>query len=364
MTVQDIAAQLEHLAPLKLAEDFDNVGLLVGRWDSEVSGVLITLDTLENVVEEAVRKKCNLIVSFHPIIFKGLKRITGATYAERAVLKAIENGIAIYCMHTALDNVREGVNGRICDVLNLEKRRILIPKKGVIEKLVTYVPKSAKEALLEKLFEAGAGALGNYTHCSFSGPGEGTFLPGKEANPTLGTRGQLQREEEDQLHLTFTTDKRKPVVEALLEHHPYEEVAYEISRLQNPYQNIGMGMVGELIKPMSTIAFLEFLKSAFKLSAIRHSAIVKDRVLRIAVLGGSGAFAIEAAKSASADVLVTADLKYHEFYQAENRLLLVDIGHFETEQFTKNLLYDYLTEKIPNFAIHLSEVKTNPVNYF
>lgn len=364
MTVAQIAAGLEELAPLPFAEDFDNVGLLVGDPEMEVTGVLVTLDTLEAVLEEAVAKKCNLVVSFHPILFKGLKRITGATYVERVVARAIGQRIAIYSMHTALDNVREGVNRKLCQVLGLERPHTLIPKKGLIKKLVTYVPETARQGLLEKLFEAGAGQVGNYTHCSFSNPGTGSFLPGERARPAIGQPGSLSQEPEQQLHLTFTADREKAVLRTLLEHHPYEEVAYEITSLENAYQHLGMGMVGELNEPMEAASFLKQLKDRLNAPCIRHSPLTGKPVRRVAVLGGSGAFAIEAAKTAGADFLVTADIKYHQFYQAEGRLVIADVGHYESEQFTKNLLVDYLTEKFPNFAIHLSETQTNPVNYF
>ncbi|MDC6354661.1 MULTISPECIES: Nif3-like dinuclear metal center hexameric protein [unclassified Robiginitalea] len=364
MTVKEIADCLEELAPLPFAEDFDNVGLLVGDPGREVTGVLVTLDTLEAVVEEAVEKGCNLIVSFHPIVFKGLKKITGATYVERVVTKAIENRVAIYSMHTALDNVLSGVNGRICDVLGLDNRAVLIPSKGKLRKLTTYVPESGREALLQALFDAGAGQVGNYSNCSFSNTGEGTFLPGADANPTIGSRGNLHREPESQLHLTFTANREQQVLRALRENHPYEEVAYEVTALENSYQQVGMGMVGSLKQALDEKQFLDLLKSRFGTPCIRHSDFTGKKVQRVAVLGGSGAFAIGAARAAGADAYVTADIKYHEFYQAAGELLLADVGHYETEQFTKNLLHDYLTEKIPNFAISLSGTRTNPINYY
>jgi dinuclear metal center YbgI/SA1388 family protein len=364
MNVKEITTLLEEQAPLSFAEDFDNVGLLVGDPAMEVTGILVTLDTLEQVVEEAVSKECNLIVSFHPILFKGMKRITGATYVERMVLKAIQNGIAIYSMHTALDNVREGVNGKICEVLGLENTRILIPKKGVIKKLLTYVPLASKDFLLEKLFEAGAGHLGLYSHCSFTSEGTGSFLPGQQANPTVGSKGNLHLEPEVQVHITFTCDREKEVLRALFAHHPYEEVAYEVTSLENPYDHLGMGMVGELPQALDPKEFLQQVRDRFHCGCIRHTDLPQTPFKRVAVLGGSGAFAIGAAKAAGADILVTADVKYHQFYQAEGKMVIADIGHYETEQFTKNLIAEYLSEKIPNFAISLSETKTNPINYF
>ncbi len=364
MTVTEITSILEELAPLPLAEEFDNVGLLVGNASMEVTGILITLDTLEEVVEEAIDRKCNLIISFHPILFKGLKRITGATYVERVVTRAIENRIAIYSMHTALDNVPGGVSGKMCQVLGLQKTRILMPRSGMIKKLVTYVPEEARDTLLEKLFTAGAGHLGNYSHCSFVSPGTGSYLPEDGAKPAVGTPGNLERAAEAQIHITYRADREGAVLNALFEHHPYEEVAYEVTTLENRYDHTGMGMIGELPEPMAGRDFLKLLSTRFNCPCIRHTRLPDTPLKSVAVLGGSGAFAIGAARAAGADILITADVKYHQFFQAEGQLVIADIGHYETEQFTKNLLAEYLSEKIPNFAISLSETKTNPINYF
>ncbi len=364
MIVKEVTAILEELAPLAYAEDFDNVGLLVGRADTEVSGVLVTLDTLENVVDEAIAKKCNLIVSFHPIIFQGLKKLNGATYVERVVIKAIQHNIAIYSMHTALDNAMEGVNGKICDMLGLGKRKILIPKKGTIKKLSTYVPKADAAVLKEALFAAGAGNIGNYSHCSFTAEGTGSYQAGENANPTKGAIGKTHYEEETQINVTYRKANEAQVLTSLLKNHPYEEVAYELFTLENRDQQIGMGMIGELHVPMVEQAFLKLIKDKMQVSVIRHSKLLGKKVKRVAVLGGSGAFAIAAAKAVKADFFISADLKYHQFYEAENQIVLADIGHYETEQFTKQLLVDHLTKKIPNFAISLSESITNPIKYF
>ncbi|WP_431128090.1 Nif3-like dinuclear metal center hexameric protein [Flagellimonas flava] len=363
MTVQEIANVLEELAPLSHAEDFDNVGLLVGDRNQEVSGILVTLDTLEAVVDEAISKNCNLIVSFHPIIFKGLKKITGSTYVERVVLKAIANNIAIFSMHTALDNSKVGVNAKICEVLGIQNPKILIPKQGTIKKLTTYAPLEAVDTVKSALFKAGAGEIGNYSDCSFSTEGTGSFKPGDSTNPSVGSIGQVHYEKEVQIHVIFSFEKEKAILNALFANHPYEEVAYEITTLQNVNQDIGMGMVGTLENEMEETAFLQYLKKKMNASVVRHSELLGKKVKKVAVLGGSGAFAIKAALKSGADIFVSSDIKYHEFYQAEKRLVIADIGHFETEQFTKDLLVDYLIKKIPNFAISLSESITNPIKY-
>lgn len=363
MIVKEVTDILEELAPLNYAEGFDNVGLLVGNQNSEVTGILVTLDTLENVVDEAIDTKCNLIVSFHPIIFKGLKKITGKNYVERVVIKAIQHDIAIYSMHTALDNSANGVNAKICDVLGLQNRSMLIPQENTIKKLTTYIPKTQAEKLKNSLFNAGAGSIGNYSNCSFTSEGIGTFKANEAANPTIGEVGKRHSENEAQIQVTYQKSKEAGILNALFENHPYEEVAYEIYTLENVNQDIGMGMVGSLTTSLSELEFLNYLKKTMNASCVRHSALLGKPIQKIAVLGGSGAFAIGAAKASGADVFISSDIKYHEFFQAEGKILIADIGHYETEQFTKNLLVDYLTKKIPNFAVRLSESKTNPINY-
>jgi len=363
MTVNDITKVLEELAPLAHAEDFDNVGLLVGNPNMKVNGVLVTLDTLENVVDEAIDKNCNLIVSFHPIIFKGLKKLTGNNYVERVVIKAIANNIAIYSMHTALDNSKMGVNAKICEVLGLENPQILIQKANTIKKLTTYAPLSDVEKVKAALFKAGAGEIGKYSHCSYSLDGIGSFKPENGANPNLGKVGEVHFEKETQINVILSFEKEKQVLKALFETHPYEEVAYEVLTIENTNQDVGMGMIGTLPSEMGETEFLLLVKKRMNASVVRHSKLLGKKVKKVAVLGGSGAFAVGAAMKARADVFVTSDIKYHEFYQAENQMVIADIGHFETEQFTKDLLVDYLTKKIPNFAVSLSESITNPIKY-
>lgn len=364
MIVQDVINHLEALSPLAYAEDFDNVGLLVGDKNAKLSGVLVTLDTLETVVDEAIETNCNLIVSFHPIIFKGLKTLTGNTYVERVVIKAIQHNIAIFSMHTALDNSVLGVNNMICDKLGLINRQILIPKAQTIKKLITFVPKNEADTLRNALFEAGAGSIGNYNNCSFNTEGIGTYKGNEASNPTLGKKGEIHFENETQIAVTFPRHLESKILKALFKTHSYEEVAYEVTTLENKNQQIGMGMIGELEQEMSETDFLNTLKTNMKTETIRHSGLLQKNIKKVAVLGGSGSFAIHAAKAAQADVFVTADLKYHDFFTAENQIVLADIGHYESEQFTKNLLVAYLTKKITNFAIVLSKTNTNPVKYF
>ncbi|PWK19205.1 Nif3-like dinuclear metal center hexameric protein [Xanthomarina spongicola] len=364
MIVQDVINHIETLSPLAYAEDFDNVGLLVGDKNTKITGVLVTLDTLEAVVDEAIESNCNLIVSFHPIIFKGLKKLTGKTYVERVLIKALKNNIAIYAMHTALDNSMLGVNNMICEKLGLKNRKILIPQAQTIKKLITFVPKNEAENLRNSLFEAGAGSIGNYNHCSFNTEGVGTYKGNENSNPTKGKNEEVHKENETQISVTFPKHLESTIVKTLFKNHSYEEVAYEITTLENKNQHIGMGMIGDLENEMSESEFLKLLKNNMKTDCIRHSILLQKNIKKIAVLGGSGSFAIAAAKAAQADIFVTADLKYHDFFMAENQIVLADIGHYESEQFTKNLLVAYLTKKISNFAIVLSRTNTNPVKYF
>lgn len=363
MTVAEITQKFEDLAPLAYAEDFDNVGLLVGDPSQEVSGVLITLDTLENTVDEAKSKDCNLIISFHPIIFSGLKSITGKNYVERVVMQAIKNNIAIFALHTAFDNIADGMGKGMCDQLQLSDREILIPKKKAIKKLTTYVPVDEAAQVKEALFAAGAGNIGNYDLCSFMTKGTGSFRGNQESNPSRGSQGIIHEEKEIQLNLTFEAYREKQILKALFRAHSYEEVAYEIITLDNKNQDVGLGMTGFLPEPMDEMAFLRQVQKSFNAQGIRHSALRDEPINKVAVLGGSGSFAIQEAINAGADAFITADLKYHQYYQAEGKILLLDIGHYESEQFTKKILADFLKEKFSNFAIILSDEDTNPIKY-
>lgn len=363
MIVNDVIKSLEEIAPLGYAEDFDNVGLLVGDKNDEVTGILVTLDTLESVVDEAIKKNCNLIVSFHPIIFKGLKKVNRNTYVGRVVIKAIKNNINIFAIHTAFDNALQGVNSIICDTLGLKNKRILVPQQGTIKKLTTYVPKKEAEKLRIALFKAGAGTIGNYSNCSFNTEGLGTYQGNEQSNPTIGKPGKLHSEVETQISVTFSKHLEPQILNALFKNHPYEEVAFEVTTLDNFNQNMGLGMIGELEKKTDTIEFLQFVKDKMKSSCVKHSKITKKTINKVAVLGGSGSFAIQAAKSANVDVFITSDLKYHDFFTAENQIIIADIGHYESEQYTKNFLADYLSKKFTNFAVVLSTTNTNPVKY-
>lgn len=364
MELHKILPILEEMAPLQYAEDFDNVGLLVGNANREITGILVCHDALESVIDEAIEKKCNLVVCFHPILFSGIKKITGKNYVERAILKAIKHDIAIYAVHTALDNHKKGVNKIFCNALGLTKTKILVPKANFIKKLVTYTIPENAEQLRNALFDAGAGKIGNYEDCSFNSQGIGTYLGNEESNPEIGSRFEFVENTEIKIEVTFEKHLESKVLRALFKNHVYEEVAYEIYSLDNVHQNIGLGMVGEFENALTEADFLQFVKEKMQCGGIRHSELTGKPIKKVAVLGGSGSFAIKKAIASGADAFLTADLKYHQFYEAEGKLLLADIGHFESERFTKNYIVDYLKEKITNFAIVLSDKNTNPVQYF
>jgi len=363
MKIKKIITVLEEMAPLAYAEDFDNVGLLLGNQEDEATGVLVCHDALESVIDEAITKNCNLVVCFHPILFSGIKKITGKNYVERSVLKAIKNDIAIYAIHTALDNHKNGVNKIFCDALGLINTKILIPKPNFIQKLVTYTIPENVEKVRKALFDVGAGKIGNYEDCSFTSQGVGTYMGNENSNPEIGERFEFVEAQEIKIEVIFEKHLQSKILNALFKNHIYEEVAYQIYDLQNTHQNIGLGMVGELEKPISEVEFLETVKTKMQCGGIRHSSLLGKSIKKVAVLGGSGSFAIKNAIQAGADVFLTSDLKYHNFYEAENQMVLADIGHYESERYTKNYIVDYLKEKITNFAIVLSEENTNPVKY-
>lgn len=363
MIVQDICNYIEEIAPLGYQESYDNAGLLVGNPKTELTGGLITLDVTEAVVDEAIAKKCNLVIAHHPIIFGGLKRLTGRNYVERTVIKAIQNNIAIYAAHTNLDNVTGGVNSKICDKLGLKNRKILMPLKDELKKLVVFVPTDHAEKVRNAICEVGAGKIGNYDYCSYNLNGQGTFRGGEDTNPFVGEKGKVHFEDEVRIETIFPKVRQQFILQAMLKEHPYEEVAYDIYPLDNKYHLAGGGMVGYLSEPKDELEFLHELKKIFGLGCIRHTNLLQKKIKKVAVCGGSGSFMLKQALSARADVFISGDFKYHELFDAEGKILIADIGHYESEQFTKDVFYEILMEKFPKFALCLSEVKTNPVNY-
>jgi dinuclear metal center YbgI/SA1388 family protein len=363
LRLKEIITQLEDLAPGAYQEDYDNVGLLVGDPEREVKKGLICLDCTEDVLEEAIRESCDLIICHHPVIFTGLKQLTGSTYVERIVMRAIKNDIAIFASHTNLDSVSHGVSDKLAKELGLNDTKVLQTSSGKLLKLYTFCPAEQADQVRQAIFNAGAGQIGDYSECSYNVEGFGTYLGGPGTNPMEGKAGERQREPEVKMEMILPAHLKAQVIQALVESHPYEEVAYDLIALENTDPRIGFGMIGVLNAPMETSAFLDHVKKTLHADGIRYTKTVSDKVHRIAVCGGSGSFLINDAIRAGADVFVTADIKYHQFFDADERILLVDVGHYESEQFTKDLIYDALTKKIPNFALLFSQINTNPINY-
>ncbi len=364
MKVKEISSYIESFAPLDYQESYDNAGLQTGDPEQEIQAALLCIDVTEEVLREAEKLGAGLIISHHPVIFGGLKKLTGASYPERIIMEAIRKRISIYSAHTNLDAVHQGVNYRIAAKMGLENVKILSPVKGKLRKLVFFVPVDNAAEVREAIFNAGAGKIGEYDMCSFNATGEGTFRGSESSDPFVGVKGKLHTEPEIRVETIFPSERQKNILAALLKTHPYEEVAYDIYPLENEFDRAGMGVIGELKQEIGETGFLDLLKNNFGIPVIRHSKFLEKPVKRIALCGGSGSFLLGKAMASGADAFVTGDVKYHSFFDADGKILMTDIGHFESEQFTTDIFYDLLLKNFPTFAIHLTEVNTNPVNYY
>ena len=364
MNIGEIIQTLESYAPLSYQESYDNAGLLTGDAAWQCTGIICSLDATEEVVNEAVAKGCNLVVAHHPIIFSGVKTITGKNYIERTIISAIKQEVAIYAIHTNLDNAHNGVSMRMAEKLGLQNCRVLDAKVGLLKKLHTYIPVNDAEKVKAALFAAGAGNIGNYSECSFNSEGIGTYKPSEDTNPYIGEQGKRAETKEIKLEVIFEAHQQQQLIKALLQSHPYEEVAYDIVSLDNQYHHVGSGIIGELSEPMPEEIFLQLVAKTFHLSVIKHTNLLQRNVKNVALCGGSGFFLLKKAIAQKANVYITSDVKYHEFFDADNQIVLADIGHWESEQFTVDLLYDILQAKFCNFAVLKTGVKTNPVRYF
>ncbi|QHL86455.1 Nif3-like dinuclear metal center hexameric protein [Nibribacter ruber] len=361
--IKEVIQVMERYAPPAYQESYDNASLQVGNPDAQVTGVLVTLDCTEEVVQEALDRGCNFIVAHHPVIFKALKSLTGKTPVERILLKALQHNIAIYACHTNLDHVHNGVNAKLCQKLGIENTRILQPKPQLLTKLETYVPLEDTEKVLDALHAAGAGQIGEYSDCSFRITGTGRFTPSAHANPHIGEPCKTEETIENKIEVIFPSYKQQQIMRALLQAHPYEEVAHYLVALQNENQEVGAGMVGELKEAMTAEAFVQHVKESLEITTFKHTAWPETPIKRVAVCGGAGSFLIQNAKAAGAQVFLTADLKYHEFFDAGTQMALVDVGHYESEVYTKELFYDILIKTFSNFAVNLSYTNTNPVRH-
>lgn len=364
MKISEIVKSLNQFAPIQLQEDFDNSGLNVGNPDDDVKGVLITIDVTPEVVEEAIEKKCNLIVSHHPLIFGKLKSITGKSYVEKSVMLAIKNDISIYCGHTNYDQIFSGVSSKICDKLELINKEILAPKPGILKKIAVFTPIAYADKLRDAMFKAGAGHVGNYDNCSYNIEGKGSFRGNDSTNQFVGEKGKIHFEDEIKIEMIYPEYLERNIVNSILEVHPYEEVAYDIIKLDNENKLAGLGMMGYLQVETDEKILLDKIKKVFGVDVIKHSTFLGKPIEKIAVCGGSGAFLIEAAKASGAQMFISGDIKYHDYFLAENKIMIVDIGHYESEQFTKEIFYDVIRKKNINFVTHFSEINTNPIKNY
>ncbi len=364
MEIASIIKVLEDFAPLSLQESYDNSGLIIGNPKDEVSKALICLDITEEVLDEAIQDHFDLIIAHHPIIFKGVLKINQKNSIERIIVKAIKNNVSIYAMHTNADNVVTGVNGLIGEKLGLKNTSVLDPKNNLFRKLVTFCPNIKAEEVRDSLIQAGAGQIGNYDGCTFNSEGTGTFRANEKAKPFVGEKGKLHFEPETKIEAIYPVFKEHQIIKALINAHPYEEVAYDILPLKNEFKEFGSGLIGELDSAMNEVDFLNLLKNKFGVEVIRHTALLGKPIMKVAVCGGSGSFLINKAKASGADIFITGDVKYHDFFEAEKKMIIADIGHYESEQFTKDLIRSILMKKIPNFALQISTQNTNPINYF
>lgn len=364
MKIAEVVYFLESIAHPYLQEDYDNTGLLTGDADQDCKGIIVSLDATEEVINEAIGRQCNLVIAHHPIIFTGLKKINGKNYVEKAIITALKNDIAIYAIHTNLDNVIEGVNGRIASKLGLQGISILSVKENTLKKLFTFAPVAMAEQVRNAIFEAGGGHIGNYSECSFNVEGTGTFKGEEATHPYVGKAGIRHHEQEIKIEVIFPAWLEKRIIQALIAAHPYEETAYDIVNLSNSQSRVGSGVIGELAVPEDEISFLNRIREIFMVPVIRHTSLRNHPVKKVSVCGGAGSFLIFKALNSGADFYITADIKYHEFFDANGRMVIADIGHFESEQFTIDLLQEVLEKKFPTFAVLKTGVNTNPVRYF
>ncbi len=363
MKIKEVTDYIESIAPLAYQESYDNAGYICGTPSAELTAVLICLDSTEDVIDEAIKLGCNLVLAHHPIIFSGLKKITGKNYVERTIIKAIKNDITIYVAHTNLDNVLNGVNSKIAAKLGLINCKVLAPQAHTLKKLITFCPENQAEQVRKALFDTGAGSIGNYDECSFNSTGTGTFRAGENTNSFVGKKGSQHQETEIKIETVFPAYLESKLLSVLFKAHPYEEVAYDIIALDTINHTIGAGMIGELPVEMEEMEFLKMIHSKMEAKGIRYTQLLGKKVKKVAICGGSGSFLLKNAFNANADVFITADFKYHQFFDAENRIVIADIGHYETEQYTSELFYELLSKKFSTFAINLSKINTNPIKY-
>ncbi len=363
MKIKDVIGALEMIAPLPLQDGFDNAGLQTGLTDAEVTGALLCLDVTEAVLDEAVSLGCNLVISHHPLLFKPIKSLTGADYVSRCLMKAVKNDITVFSMHTNLDNAFQGVNYKIAEKIGLSNVSILEPKEGLLLKFVTFVPENKAEYVRNALFKAGCGCIGNYDSCSYNTEGIGTFRAGAGTHPYCGRIGELHNENEVRIETVLPAYKKTEILKILSEIHPYEEPAFDFYPLQNAWNMVGAGLMGELVEPETERDFLLRVKTVFETGCIKHSKMTGRLIRNVALCGGAGAFLLPKAVRKSADVFITGEVKYHDYFYYENDILIAEIGHYESEQYTKELFYSIIRDKFPMLNLYMTRINTNPIKY-
>ena len=364
MKLKEIISFFNELAPFALQEEYDNSGLQIGNPEKEIKAALLCIDITEEVLEEALKTGSDLIISHHPLIFKGIRKISGQNMIERIIEKSIKNDIALLSVHTNIDAVAGGVNKKICTKLGLKDTKILTPAKGKLLKLAFFVPVKNAEEVRKAVFNAGAGVIGNYDSCSYNLEGKGSFRAGEETDPYVGEKGKIHFEEEIRVETIMPSYIKNEVISSMIKAHPYEEVAYDIYPLENDWQQAGMGMTGYFEEPMEEHDFLNAVKTVFNAACIKYTSLRNEKIKKVAVCGGSGSSLLSNAISSGSDAFITGDFKYHQFFDADYKIIIADVGHFESEQFTKDLIFRILKDKFPNFALRISKTDTNPVNYF
>ncbi|WP_409251390.1 Nif3-like dinuclear metal center hexameric protein [Bacillus sp. SCS-153A] len=364
----EIISLFETLAPKELAEEGDKIGLQIGRLNQKVDKVMVTLDVLEEVVDEAIEKGVNLIIAHHPPLFRSLKAVRTDTVQGRMIEKLIKNDISVYAAHTNLDVAKGGVNDLLAEALGLKETKLLLPTyKEKLKKIAVFVPEEDAAKVRKALGDAGAGHIGNYSHCSFSMEGTGRFLPGEGTNPHIGEQGILEEVNEVKIESIYPSHLEKKVMKALFTSHPYEEVAYDVIPLENEGESLGLGRVGKLDSPMSLEKFAAYTKEKLQVDNVRVTGNLTDSIQKVAVLGGDGNKFIHHAKFSGADVFVTGDLYYHTAHDAMMLgLNVLDAGH-HIEKVMKEGVARWMTEKSreKGMAVEylVSKVNTDPFTF-
>lgn len=365
MDIRSIINAIEDFAPRALQEDYDNSGLQAGDVTNICTGVLLALDVNKETVKEAKENNFNFIVSHHPILFKGIKSITPTSDIGSILIDAITHNISIYSAHTSLDNARFGVSYRMADKLKLQHIHTLQPQASKLCKLVVFAPTAYAESIKRALAKSGAGEIGDYRGCSYSMDGLGAYEATANAHPFIGEIGELHEEAETRIEVILPKRLLSQSLKAMLKVHPYEEPAYDIIPLLNNDAYSGSGAIGALPTPMPLKDFLQILKNVFKCPCIRHNGLNGNQLIqKVALCGGSGSFLANDAIQQGADIFVTGDVKYHDFTTINGQIVVADIGHYESEQCAKEILYDIISDKFPKLNIRQSKTENNTIKYF